>query len=76
MGETDDVEFEHFLVVFNKTKSKNFSINQDIIYLASAGQKHKFLSVSMAIRHITGSKISDILNGLGHCISHSALLDV
>ena len=57
---------------------KIYSICQDIIYLSSGGKTRtpKHMSLAMSVRHITGSaSLIDILNGLGHCVSNSILLE-
>lgn len=56
-----------------------FSICQDICYIVTNGQwkTPKHLLLGMSIRHITGSsKLIHFLNRLGHCASHSTLLEL
>lgn len=77
-GESDEIETDVFVTTSEKMKRKIFSIIQDMIHILSAGRKQtpKHLSLAMAVRHITGSaRLINILNGLGHCISHSAVLE-
>ncbi|XP_070560592.1 uncharacterized protein [Ptychodera flava] len=59
-------------------ESKLLSICQDLVSLSSRGRKvtPKHLSLGMAVRHMTGSSsLIGLLNGLGHCISHSSVLE-
>lgn len=77
-GETDEVEMNNFLQIPESKKSKLQSIAQDIIYFSSKGRKPtpKHYSLAMSIRHISGSaKLINLINGLGHCISHTAVLE-
>ena len=53
------------------------SIAQDLIYHANKGNNPtpKSMALAMAVRQITGSeRMISILNGLGHCVSHSSVL--
>lgn len=57
---------------------KVLSIAQDLIFLASRGKKQtpKHWALGMTIRHLTNSsQLIGILNGLGHCVSHSSVLE-
>lgn len=75
---SEDLTVNDFVKVDKNLESKLLSICQDIMFVHSKGRKQtpKHLSLSMAIRHISGSsKIIGLLNGLGHCISHSATLE-
>ena len=59
-------------------KRKLLSICQDVMYMSNKGKvifpKHS--SLAMTVRHMTGSaKLIGILNGLGHCSSHSMVLE-
>ncbi|XP_070534449.1 uncharacterized protein [Ptychodera flava] len=57
---------------------KLLSICQDLIFLSSQGRKvtPKHRSLGMAVRHLTGSSsLIGLLNGLGHCVSHSSVLE-
>lgn len=56
---------------------KILSISQDLIYLSSSGKRKtpKHLALGMAITHLTGSaSLIGLLNGLGHCVSHTTVL--
>ncbi|GBM17909.1 hypothetical protein AVEN_108996-1 [Araneus ventricosus] len=78
VGETDELVTDTFVNTSKNIKRKLFSVAQDLIYISSAGRKQtpKHLSLAMAVRHVTGSaRIINMLNGLGHCISHSAVLE-
>lgn len=53
------------------------AIIQDCIFVGSGGRKQtpKSLALTMATRQITGSQaLTEILNGFGHCASHSVTL--
>ena len=59
-------------------KRRILSICQDIIYMSSRGRvpMPKHVAVGMTMRHLTGSShIIGLLNGLGHSVSHSAVLE-
>ncbi|GBM52171.1 hypothetical protein AVEN_97615-1 [Araneus ventricosus] len=60
-------------------KGKKRSLNISPITpkrIKSRKQTPKHLSLAIAVRHATGSaRIINILNGLGHSISHSAVLE-
>lgn len=54
------------------------SVAQDVMFLRARGKillpKHS--SLSMAVRHLTGSaKLIGLLNGFGHCSSNSSVLE-
>ncbi|KAG8182862.1 hypothetical protein JTE90_002278 [Oedothorax gibbosus] len=56
---------------------KILSIAQDIIYMSFKGRRQtpKHLALGLTIRHLTGSsQLIGLLNGLGHCVSHSTVL--
>ena len=56
---------------------KLLPIIQDWIFVGSGGRKQtpKTLALTMATRQITGSQaLTEILNGFGHCASHSVAL--
>ena len=56
---------------------KLLSVGQDLIYLASQGLTltPKHVALGMAVRYLTGSsQLIGLLNELGHCISHSLVL--
>ncbi|XP_028391978.1 uncharacterized protein LOC114516648 isoform X2 [Dendronephthya gigantea] len=57
--------------------TKVMSICQDMLFIASNGRKQtpKSLGLGMAVRQLTrSSQLTQILNGFGHCSSHSAIL--
>ncbi|XP_056090913.1 uncharacterized protein LOC130070521 [Rhinichthys klamathensis goyatoka] len=59
-------------------KQKIGSMCQDIMNLAMRGRwlMPKHTALAMAVRHMTGSaQVIGILNGLGHCSSHSQVLE-
>ena len=77
-GSSDDVRHEGFVVTSPDNDRKLTSIAQDILYLASKGRvaTPKHMALGMAIRHWTGSSnLITLLNGFGHSISHSAVLE-
>lgn len=77
IGVSDEPEIDKYVNVPDNIKRKLLSISQDIIYLASNGKKQtpKHLTLGMTVRHISGSsKLIGLLNGLGHSVSHSAVL--
>ena len=66
------------LQVDNDNQKKIFSLAQDVIYFASQGRKlmSKHLALGMTLRHLTGSsKLQQLINSFGHCVSHSATLE-
>jgi hypothetical protein len=68
---------EEFVKIEEHEEKKVLSIAQDMVYVWHNGKKQtpKSISLSMAVRQISGcSKIIDILNGFGHCVSHSSML--
>lgn len=76
-GASEDVTLECFVDVDNDIKRKILSIAQDIIYISFSGRRQtpKHLALGMTIRHLTGSsQLIGLLNGLGHCVSHSTVL--
>ena len=78
MSVAEDVVLDDYVETDPGTKGKLFSIGQDIIYLASNGRKEtpKHLALGMAIRHNSGSsKLVGLLNGFGHSVSHSKILE-
>ena len=77
IGASDDPTLNQHVHVSDGLKRKIISISQDILYLSSNGkmQTPKHLALGMAVRHITGSsKLIGLLNGLGHSVSHSSVL--
>ncbi|XP_071810813.1 uncharacterized protein [Apostichopus japonicus] len=78
MGSSNDPEEERLVTVSESDDQRIVSIAQDIIYHASSGRKQmpKHLALGMTVRHMTGSaKLIGILNGFGHAVSHSAVLE-
>ncbi|KAG8175345.1 hypothetical protein JTE90_015558 [Oedothorax gibbosus] len=78
VGETEELVTDALVNTSKKRKFELFSVAQDLLYISSAGRKQtpKHLALAMAVRHVTGSaRIISILNGLGHSISHSAVLE-
>ena len=74
----DDPQADTYATVGTTEEKKILSIAQDIMYLHAKGRVStpKHHALSMTIRHMTGSsEIIQILNGLGHCTSHSATLE-
>ena len=71
----DDVQID----TPEKDRLKVLSIAQDIIYVASRGnrQKPKALGLGMAVRQMTCSyQLTKILNGFGNAASHSSVLSL
>ena len=59
-------------------RRKLLSVAQDIVYISTKGRKTmpKHVALGLTMRHMTGSpSIIGILNGLGHSVSHSAVLE-
>lgn len=76
-GASDDPQLGAFVCVSDMVKKKLLSIAQDILYLTSSGKKQtpKHLALGMTVRHLTGSaKLTSLLNGLGHSVSQSVVL--
>ncbi len=77
LGFSDYPELPSHLNLEDSRKTKVLSICQDILYIASNGRKQtpKSLALGMAVRQLTrSSQLTQILNGFGHCASHSAIL--
>ena len=75
---SEDLELSGFVRTGVDEKRKLLSICQDVMYMNCKGKvifpKHS--SLAMTVRHMTGSaKLIGILNGLGHCTSHSMVLE-
>lgn len=78
VGASDEVCHEGFVATPEACHLKLLSIAQDIIYLSSKGRisTPKHMALGMTLRHWTGSStVIDLLNGLGHSVSHSAVLE-
>ena len=77
VGFSEDPEASEYVEVSEKQAVKVFSICQDLITVSSQGkiQTPKSLALAMSVRQITGSsKLINILNGLGHCVSLSSTM--
>ena len=71
----DDVQID----IPEKDRLKVLSIAQDIIYVASRGNRQTptALGLGMAVRQMTRSyQLTKILNGFGNAASHSAVLSL
>lgn len=61
-----------------ESRRRLLSICQDVIYLQSRGRSMmpKHVALGMTLRHMTGSSnIIGLVNGLGHCTSHTTVLE-
>ena len=77
-GSADVVEFDNFVETGDDVRRKLLSVAQDIVYISTKGRKTmpKHVALGLTMRHMTGSSsIIGILNGLGHSVSHSAVLE-
>ncbi|XP_070581426.1 uncharacterized protein [Ptychodera flava] len=77
-GTSQDFLTSERVDVPSAVENRLLSVCQDLIFLSSRGRKvtPKHLSLGMAVRHLTGSSsLIGLLNGLGHCISHSSVLE-
>ena len=77
LGFSEEPRLDKYVAVSHESQVKVLSLCQDIIYISSKGRKQtpKHLSLAMAVRQITGSYHTiKLLNGFGHCISHSTVL--
>lgn len=77
LGFSDYPEMSSRLELEDSHMTKVLSICQDMLYIASNGRKQtpKSLALGMAVRQLTrSSQLTQILNGFGHCASHSAIL--
>ena len=78
VGVSDEFCVEKFVESSDENNRKLVSISQDILYLSSKGriQTPKHLALGMTIRHWTGSStLISLLNGFGHSVSHSTVLE-
>ena len=70
--------FDEYVDTENESLEKQLvSVCQDIVCLSSMGEKPtpKHVALAMTVRHWTGSaKVTDLLNGLGHSVSSSYVL--
>ena len=77
LGFLEDAQACEYVEVDEKHAARVFSVCQDLINISSKGkiQTPKSLALAMAVRQITGcSKLINILNGLGHCVSLSSTM--
>ena len=77
LGFSEDAQACEYVEVDKKHVARVFSVCQDLINISSKGkiQTPKSLALVMAVRQITGcSKLINILNGLGHCVSLSSTM--
>ncbi|KAK6175746.1 hypothetical protein SNE40_014139 [Patella caerulea] len=77
IGASDEPTLEYYVEVDDAVNLKLISILQDIVSLQPKGRKHtlKSLALGLTMRHLTGSqKVTDLLNGLGHCASNKTIL--
>ena len=75
---TDVVEFHNCAETNEDIRRKLLSLAQNIVYISTKGRKTlpKHVVLGLTMRHMTGSSsIIGILNGLGHSVSHSAVLE-
>ncbi|KAJ8050302.1 hypothetical protein HOLleu_03448 [Holothuria leucospilota] len=78
IGASEEPVIHSKVKVDDSVHHKLLSVSQDIMQLAVKGKKlmPKFLSLGMAVRHMTGSaQLIGLLNGLGHCSSHSTVIE-
>ena len=78
VGVSDDPEGEKKVEIGAAEDRRILTICQDIIYLATKGREMmpKHTSLSMAIRHLSGSsELLGLLNGFGYCVSHTSVLE-
>ena len=77
LGFSEDAQACEYVEVDEKHAARVFSVCQDLINISSKGkiQTPKSLALAMAVGQITGcSKLINILNGLGHCVSLSSTM--
>lgn len=78
IGASEEPDTEKMVELSAPIQRRLLSISQDIIYLASGGRTlmPKNLSLGMAVRHMSGSaQLIGLLNGFGHCVSNSVVLN-
>ena len=72
-GLSDEPDFDNYVKINDPlNEAKLISLCQDVQYLQSKGKKPtvKHVSLAMTVRHWTSSsKLINLLNGLGHCVS-------
>ena len=75
---TDVIDFDNFVETSDDVRRELLSVAQDIVYISTKGRKTmpKHVALGLTMRHMTGSSsLIAILNGLGHSVSHSAVLE-
>ncbi|PIK46417.1 hypothetical protein BSL78_16736 [Apostichopus japonicus] len=78
VGASEEPVITSKVKVEDSVHHKLLSVAQDVMQLAFKGKKMtpKYLSLGMAVRHLTGSaQLIGLLNGLSHCSSHSVVLE-
>ncbi|XP_072162941.1 LOW QUALITY PROTEIN: uncharacterized protein [Diadema setosum] len=78
VGASDDPENKEIVKIGEAEDRRILTICQDIIYLATKGRQMmpKHASLSMAMRHLTGSsELVGLLNGFGYCASQTTVLE-
>jgi hypothetical protein len=78
VGASDSYAQETAVEVSPVTQRKILSVAQDILNLSHSGRLFlpKHYALGMAVRHLTGSStVIRLLNGLGHSMSHTAVLE-
>eukprot|EP00057_Strongylocentrotus_purpuratus_P015294 XP_011669768.1 PREDICTED: uncharacterized protein LOC105440883 [Strongylocentrotus purpuratus] len=78
VNSTNEPEVNKLVDVSVEDERKLLSMCQDVMYMSCKGSiilpKHS--SLAMTVRHMTGSaRLIGILNGFGHCSSHSMVLE-
>ena len=77
-GCSSDPELEKKVEILGEMEPKVLALAQDLIHISSKGktQTHKSLTLGMAVRQMTRSKkLIDILNGFGHCVSSTTVIN-
>ena len=77
-GSSYVVEFGNFVETGDDVRQKLLSVAQDSIYIFTKGRKpmHKHVALGLTMRNMNGSSnLIGILNGLGHSVSHSTVLE-
>ena len=77
-GSADVVDFDNLVETSGDVRRKLLSVAQDIVYISTKERKTmpKHVTLGLTMRHMTGSSsLIGILNGLGHLVSNSAVLE-
>jgi len=76
VGASDEVCCDNYVSLKDECKYRLYSIAQDIVYIESKGriQPPEHLSLGLTVRQYGSSRLIDLLNSFGHCISHSVVL--